>query len=80
MALHKCFNVNDDVHRLYVPHTHGGHGLLSVEDIVSQEKLVLGEYLKSSTEPLLQKVNACNWFDSSETPSAFTSRRTSENL
>jgi len=33
MALHKCFNFNDDVHRLYVPRELGGRGLLSVEDV-----------------------------------------------
>ena len=34
----------------------------------------------SSTEPLLQKLHACNWFDCSETSSAFKSRRISNNL
>ena len=79
MALYKCFNINDDVHRLYVPRNLGGRGLLSIEEIVTQEKLALGEYLVSSTEPLLQKLHACNWFDCSETSSAFKSRRISDN-
>ena len=74
MALYKCFNINDDVHRLYVPRNLGGQGLLSIEEIVVQEKLAFGEYLVSSTEPLLQKLHACNWFDCSETFSAFKSR------
>ena len=80
MALYKCFNINDDVHRLYVPHNLGGRGLLSIEEIVTQEKLALGKYLVSSTEPLLQKLHAFNWFDCSETFSTFKSRRISDNL
>ena len=35
LAMHKCFNVNDDIHRLYVPCKLGGCGLLSVEDVVT---------------------------------------------
>ena len=34
----------------------------------------------SSTEPLLQKLHACNWFDCSETSSALKSRRISHKL
>ena len=56
LAMHKCFNVNDDIHRLYVPCKFGGHGLLSVEDVVIQERCALGGYLKSSVEPWLKKV------------------------
>ena len=58
----------------------GGRGLLSEENVLNQEKLALGEYLKASTEPLLQKVHACIWFDCSETPSVFKSRQASENF
>ena len=56
----------------------GGRGLLPVENVINQEKLALGEYLKASPEPLLQKVHACNWFDCSEYPSVFKSRQASE--
>ena len=51
LITHKCFNVNDDIHWLYVPCKLGGHGLLSVEDVVTQERCALGGYLKSSVEP-----------------------------
>ena len=65
MALYKCFNINDDVHKLYVLHNLGDQGLLSIEEIVTHEKLALGEYLMSSPEPLLQKLHACNCFETS---------------
>jgi len=51
LTLHKCFSINDDIYRLYIPRTQAGRGLLSVEDIVAQEKVTLGRYLESSTEP-----------------------------
>ena len=43
LTLYKCFNVNDDVDRLYVSRQQGGHGLLSVEDTVHHEQLSLGQ-------------------------------------
>jgi len=58
LTLHKYFSMTNDLHRLYAPRTHGGCGLLLVEDTVAQEKLALGRYLESSTEPWLQKVFA----------------------
>ena len=56
LTLYKCLSINDDVHRLYIPQTCGGHDLLSVEDIVAKEKLVLGRYLESSIESWLQRI------------------------
>jgi len=78
MVVYKCFNINDNVHHLYLPRKLGGSELLSVENVIYQEKLALEEYLEASTEPLLQKVHACNWFNCSETPSVFKSRQVSE--
>jgi len=63
LTLHKCFSITDDIHRLYVPQTQGGCGLLSVEDIIAQEKVALGRYLESSTEPWLRKVFTLGNFD-----------------
>ena len=82
MAMYKCFNINDNVHvhRLYLPRKFGGHGLLAVDSVVNQEKLSLGQYLQASTEPLLQKVHSCNWFDCSETPTIFKSKPVSKNF
>ena len=62
LAMHKCFNVNDNIHRLYVPRKLGGYSLLSVEDVVAQEICALGGYLKSSVEHWLQKVYTCGDF------------------
>ena len=62
LAMHKCFKVNDDIHRLYVLRKLGGRGLLSVEDVVTQERYALGGYLKSSVEPWLKKVYICGDF------------------
>ena len=67
LAMHKCFNVNDDIHRLCVPRKLGGHGLLSVEDVVTQERCALGGCLKSSVEPWLKKVYTCGDFGNHET-------------
>ena len=54
LALYKCFSVNDDVDRLYVPRQGGGRSLFSVEDIVFHERLSLSKYLASTKEPLLE--------------------------
>jgi len=80
MTLHKCFSINDDIHRLYVPRTQGGRGLLSVEDVIAQEKVALGRYLESSTEPWLLKVFACGNFDCGESPSDYKNKRIQENI
>ena len=37
LLMYKCFNVNDDIHRLYVLQRLDGHGLLLVEDVTHQE-------------------------------------------
>ena len=60
LTLYKCFNVNDDVDRLYVSRQQGGRGLLSVEDTVHHEQLSLAKYLASSEEPLLQCFSVLN--------------------
>ena len=43
----------------------------AVEDTVAQEKLALGRYLESSTEPWLQKVFTWWKFDCDESPSEY---------
>ena len=74
LSMYKCFNVNDDIHRFYVPWRLGGRGLLSVEDVIHQEICALTKYLESSSEPWLQKVYTCGGFDNSETPSDYRKR------
>ena len=80
LTLHKCFSINDDIHRLYIPRTHAGRDFLSVEDVVAQEKVALGRYLESNTEPWLQKVFTCGDFDCSESPSDYKNKRIQENI
>jgi len=76
LALYKCFNINGDVHRLYVPRQSGGHGLLSVEDMVFHERLSLRKYLIYSEEPLLQQIFKCSqWSFPPESPSKFKAKR-----
>jgi len=77
LTLHKCFSVNDDIHRLYIPRPQGGRGLLSVEDIVAQEKR---RHLESSTEPWLQKMFTWDNFDCSESPCDYKNIRIQENV
>ena len=61
VAMQKHFNVNDDIHWLYVPSKLGGRGLLSVEDVVNQERCALGGYLKSSVEPCMASKSLHLW-------------------
>ena len=76
LALHKCFNFNDDVDRLYVPRQKGGCGLLSVEDTVLHEQVSMLKYLACSIEPLLQTVYQCSHCSAPlESPSKFKSNR-----
>jgi len=81
LALHKCFNFNDDIDRLYVPRFKGGRGLLSVEDTVQHEQLSMQKYLACSTEPLLQLVYQCSQSPAPlESPSKFKTRRKQEHF
>jgi len=57
-----------------------GKGLLSVEDIVAQEKVTLGRYLESSTGPWLQKVFTWGNFNCSESPCDYKNKRIQENV
>ena len=75
LTLYKCFSINDDIHRLYVPRKCRERGLLSAEDIIAQEKLALGSYLESSTEPWLKKVYSCGDFDCAESSSDYKNRQ-----
>jgi len=70
LTLHRAFNRNSDIDRLYVHRTLGGRGLLSVFDTIRKECNSLGYHLSKSTEPLLQQVISQGWF-SSEEPQLF---------
>jgi len=81
LALYKCFNVNDDVDRLYVPRCKGGHGLLSVEDTILHEQLSIKKYLACSAEPLLQTVYQSSQHSTSlESPTNFKAKRKQEHF
>lgn len=56
LTLHRAFHQKDDVNRLYIPHTLGDRGLLSIEDTIVGEERSLNVYLSSSPEPLLRLV------------------------
>jgi len=66
LTLHRAFNRNSDIDRLYVHRTLGGRGLLSVSDAIRKECNSLGYYLSKSAEPLLQQVSSQNWFSAEE--------------
>jgi len=65
-SLHKAFNINSDVDRLYVHRLLGGRGLLSIADTVQRECNSLGYYLTQSSEPILHLISEHGWFSSEE--------------
>ena len=72
LNMYKCFSMKDDVDRLYVPHQRGGHGLLSVEDVLLHEQLSLAKYLASNEELILQEVfQESSWSGLQESPFKF---------
>ena len=72
LTLYKCFDMKDDVNRLYVPRKRGGCGLLSVEDVLHYEKLSLAKYLANNDERLLQAVyQESQWRGLEELPATF---------
>ena len=77
LAMHKCFNVN---HWLYVPRKLGRHGLLSLEDVVIQERCALGGYLKSSVKSWFKKIYTCGDFSSYKASLDFRKRWIQETL
>jgi len=57
LSLHRAFNINSDVDRLYVHRSLGGRGLLSIADTVQRERNNLGYYLTQSSEPILHLIS-----------------------
>jgi len=62
LSLHRAFNINSDVDRLYVHRSLGGRGLLSIADTVQRERNNLGYYLTQS----LHLISEHGWFSSEE--------------
>ena len=56
MTVHKIFNPNSDVERLYWPRIKGGRRLIACEDFVRMEENSLCWYMKQSVEPMLKVV------------------------
>jgi len=76
LALYRCFNVNDDVNRLYASRQGVDHG---VEDTVVHERLSLSKHMACSQEPLLQQVFQCSqWSFPPQSPSKFKAKRKQE--
>jgi len=53
LTSHRGLHPRSDVDCLYLPRRMGGRGLISVEDVVTEEKCSLSTYLSKSKEPLL---------------------------
>ena len=56
MTLFKALHSHADIDRLYVNYKMGGRGLLSIADVVHQEKHSLSVYVNKSKEPIMVKV------------------------
>jgi Reverse transcriptase (RNA-dependent DNA polymerase) len=48
LTMHRAFNMNGDVDRLYIGRPDGGKGLLQVEQVVREEECALGEYVRAT--------------------------------
>ena len=56
MTIHRAFNMNGDVDRLYVKRKDGGKGLLQIEQVIREEECAVSDYIKETQSDWLMKV------------------------
>jgi hypothetical protein len=56
LTIHRAFNMNGDVDRLYIGRNQGGKGLLQVEQVVREEERALSEYVRSARGDWLMEI------------------------
>ena len=54
LAMNGCLHTRSNVARLYLPRKEGGRGLIGIEECVRRESKSLHDYLRESTEWMLQ--------------------------
>ena len=54
LNMYQALHPRSNVGRLYLPHSEGGKGLLSLEECVNAEKRSLGQYLKMNEDEWLR--------------------------
>ena len=54
LNMYQALNPRSNVDRIYLPHSEGGKGLLSLEECVNAEKRSLGPYLKMNEDEWLR--------------------------
>jgi len=52
LTKYKFHHPKSNIHRMYMPRTRGGRGLIGVSDCHRQECTAIAEYIKNSTDPL----------------------------
>jgi hypothetical protein len=81
LTMHRAFNMNGDVDRLYVKRNRGGKGLLQIEQVVHEEECALGEYMKKAKEDwLIRIVTKEQILETTETKSSYRDRVTQNRM
>ena len=57
MSAHQALHPQSDVDRLYLPRQAGGRRLLQIRQTVEEEKRILNDYIKNSSEHALKAVS-----------------------
>jgi hypothetical protein len=80
--MHRAFNMNGDVDRLYIGRSHGGKGLLQVEQVVREEECALGEYVSAmkAQDRLVEAVADEHLTDTTETRESYRKRVVSQRM
>lgn len=75
LAIHRAFNLNGDVDRLYVKRKLGGKGLLQIEQMVREEECAMAEYIHGrQTDWLIQCVARERVLQEQETKGSYRQR------
>jgi hypothetical protein len=75
LSIHRAFNMNGDVDRLYVKRKLGGKGLLQVEQVVREEECAMAEYIRErQADWLIKCVARERVLETEETKGAYRQR------
>jgi len=56
MTIHRAFNMNGDVDRLYIKRKDGGKGLLQIEQVIREEECAVADYMKEAQRDWLIQI------------------------
>ena len=74
LNMYQALHPKSNVHRLYLPHSEGGKGLLILEECVNAENRSLGQYLKMNKDEWLKSVWEEGLIKEDEDPQVYRER------